>query len=188
MLGQLQELHTWAARQDNMVAVNVLERMIEQVSNGEVTEDDLPIPMLHQIISRSISNPAESNCLLIYVLTLIDNYQSRVIRKALNVEVARRRDLLSRLDAEKQEAIRRNDAIAFLKIERELQLLREAPKTTRQIDVETFDDVIKALELQKKHPLWSLTRISTEMYDDPSQAERLKKAIQRVRKAVKLPD
>ena len=187
MIEQLSELYNWASKQNDMVAVNILERLIQRVNNGELLEDDLPIPTLHQRISRSVSNSDESSRLLIHVLIFIDNYELRVIRKALNLEVARRRNLLSRLNAEKQEAIRRNDAIAFLKIERELQLLREAPEKTRQIDPETVDLAIKALELKDKHG-WSYPRISTELFGDPSEADRIKKAVQRAREAARLPE
>ena len=45
---------------------------------------------------------------------------------------------------------------------------------------------LAALALKKKHQ-WTYERVSTEIYGDPSNADQIKKAVSRARKAGKLP-
>ena len=186
MIRLLQELLEWASQQNDLVAVNTLERLVEDVNNKELTKDDLPIPLLYKEITRSVNNQNAANSLLVYFLMLLDNYESRKMRRELHFEVLRRHELLSRMDAEKREAIRQNDAIALLQLRRDIDLLNQAPKKTRQIDPETIEIALKALRLKELHKNWTYNRISTEIYGDPSHADQIKKAVSRARKAGKL--
>lgn len=178
MIQLLRELHDWASKSDDLFSVAVLERLIKRVNDREITEKDLPIPKLKAEIDQITQNPDKANRLLIFFLIIVEKYESQKIREALHMEVARRRELIQRLKTEKQEAARANDAIKFLKIERDLKLLQQAPKKTRQIDPETVDLAIKASELKEKHN-WSNREVANHMFGDPSQEDRIKKAIQR---------
>jgi len=185
MVRLLQELHEWARKQDEQVFVNLLDRFMEKINKGEIIENDLPILNLYQTITRSVSKKNETNRLFLHFLLLLDNYESRKIAQALHFEVLRRHELLSRMKAEKIESIRRNDAVGFLQIDRDIELLNQAPEATRQIDQETVDLAIKALRLKEKHR-WSYLRVSSELFGDPSRADQIKKAVQRAREAGKL--
>jgi hypothetical protein len=146
---------------DQFPVLGMLRRMIKRVGSGKTTEAEL----------------------LIRALIALEQKESHQKYEALELAVRDKRELSKFFKEAIEQAIAERDAMALIKLRRLQSLLDTPPSTTRTISVETVNEAVKVLEIKDEHPEWTYEKISTELYGDPSHAERLRKSVQRMRKA-----
>ena len=181
----MDKLRDYAGKDGNLSGFETVSRMIERLEKGELTEDAVPLISFLELLRDFKQGHRTTNDLLIFFLIHLENYEAKVRQSELSREVKRRRDLPTRFKVEKEKAAKRHDAITFLDLKQDQELLEEGSNKTRQIDEETVNLARKALKLKAKYPKWTYLQISTKLFGDPSEADRIKKAVQRARKAMR---
>jgi hypothetical protein len=109
----------------------------------------------------------------------------RQLYNALEIATRNRKELQEYFDEAKNQAIAQRDALVLRKLERLQKILDNPPDKTRTLDQETVNLALKVWSVQLEHPSLSVKDIVVKYFGGIGEYDRLKKAIQRVKKARK---
>lgn len=147
--------------------------------------NDLPAREMLKRMSKRIASGEDEGALIVKALHALERLEGQQLLDALDLGTRNRRKLERYFDGAISQAADERDALRIEDLMDLKNLLLNPPDTTRTIDQSTVDLALEAYKLKRKHPYWSYVRIATEMTGNPSDGERIKKAVQRARRAVK---
>ena len=138
--------------------------------------------MLARFIKRVNSEKIDERDLLIKALSALERVESKERFAGLEIATRNRKELSKYFEGAINQAVAERDALLLVRLQRLQKLLDNPPNSTRTLDQETIDLVLKVWSVQEKYPNWSLKDIVVKHFGGINEYERIKKAIQRVRK------
>ena len=148
--------------------------------------DHLPYhEMLDRLIKKVETENIDERDLIIRSLSVAEQTDLRQLYNALEIATRNRKELQAYFDEAKNQAIAQRDALVLRKLERLQKILDNPPDKTRTLDQETVDLVLKVWSVQLEHPSLSVKDIVVKYFGGIGEYDRIKKAIQRVKKARK---
>lgn len=164
--------------------LSILNRLKEYLE--ETKPKSLPsIEMIDRMIERVETEGINEQDLLIEALKMFEKFEGEMQYNALEYQTRDRRKLKQYLAAPLQKARAKRDPREIGELLRLQRLLDEPPETTRRMNQETIDLALEVLKIKEEHPNWSYKNIALRHFGDIGEEDRIKKAVQRLRRRIK---
>jgi hypothetical protein len=123
--------------------------------------------------------------LILHALLMSERIKLRQLYNSLEIATSSRRELNKYFDEAINEATAQRDALILSKLQRLQKTLDNPPNITRTLDQATVDLVLEVWTLHERFPDLTLKDIVIKHFGGISEYDRIRKAVQRVRKARK---